>query len=121
MNIKFPKASSVWPFELGVRRLHTKDLLQTYKDHVIFHVRCIWNYVCEVTQCTFQRILGSFLSKLLNKLRAFHLKSLNSHAKRITYVRVILYLCILRFCGLFCKNSTWHSFKQFFQVTTILS
>ncbi len=47
------------------------------------------------------RILGNFLSKLLKKLRIFHLKSLNLHAKRITYVRVILYLCILRLCGLF--------------------
>ncbi len=61
-----------------------------HSSFVIFHVRFILNYVWEVTQCTFWRILGSFLSKLLKKLSAFHLKSLNLHAKRITYVRVIL-------------------------------
>ncbi len=61
-----------------------------------------------------------FSFKITEKLRAFHLKSLNLHAKRIKYVRVLLYLCILRFCARF-KDSTWHSFKQFVQVTTILS
>ncbi len=35
MDIKFPKAGSVRPFKLGVRRLHTPDLLQTYKAHHI--------------------------------------------------------------------------------------
>ncbi len=36
MDIKFPKAGSVWPFELGEIRLHTPDLLQTYKAHLSF-------------------------------------------------------------------------------------
>ncbi len=36
MDIKLSKADSVWPFELGVRRLHTPDLLQTYKAHLSF-------------------------------------------------------------------------------------
>ncbi len=38
MNIKFPKAGSVRPFELGVRRLHTPDLLQITK--IICHFSC---------------------------------------------------------------------------------
>ncbi len=36
MDIKFPKAGSVRHFELGVRRLHTPDLLQTYEAHLSF-------------------------------------------------------------------------------------
>ncbi len=36
MDIKFPKAGSARPFELGVRRLHTPDLLQTNKAHLSF-------------------------------------------------------------------------------------
>ncbi len=36
MDIKFPKAGSVRPFELGIRRLHTPNLLQTYKAHLSF-------------------------------------------------------------------------------------
>ncbi len=48
-----------------------------------------------------------FSSELLKTLRAFLLKN----HKRITYVRVILILCILRFCDLFCKDSSLHSFK----------
>ncbi len=44
-----------------------------------------------------------FSFKTTEKLRAFHLKSLNLYAKRIMYDIVILYLYILRFCGLFCR------------------
>ncbi len=68
---------------------------------ITLHVRCIWNYVCEVTQCIFWEIFGSFLSKLLTIDRAFHLKSLSLYENRITHVRVMPYLCILFFCGLF--------------------
>ncbi len=32
MDIKFPKAGSVRPFELGVRRCNTPNLLQTFKE-----------------------------------------------------------------------------------------
>ncbi len=38
-----------------------------------------------------------FSFKITEKLRAFHLKSLNLHAKHITYVRVKIYVGILRF------------------------
>ncbi len=34
MDTKFPKAGSVRPFELVIRRLHTPDLLQTYQAHM---------------------------------------------------------------------------------------
>ncbi len=33
MDTMFSKADSVRPFELGLRRLHTPDLLQIYKAH----------------------------------------------------------------------------------------
>ncbi len=71
MDMMFPKAGFVRPFELGVRRLHTPDLLQTYKAHlsdvhgikrfslkstekatrISFEkpqFRCETNYVCQV-------------------------------------------------------------------------
>ncbi len=87
MGTKFSKAGSVRPFELAMRRLHISDLFQTYKAH-LYGVYGIMYY--EVRQCTFRRILGSFLSTLLKNERAFHLKVTGSHEKRITYVRVVL-------------------------------
>ncbi len=51
----------------------------------------------------FLEVSGSFLSKLLKNEHAFHLKVSGSHEKRITYVTVGLFLCILRFCASFFK------------------
>ncbi len=42
MDIKFPKACSVRPFEQAVRRLHTPDLLQTYKAHLSFLMQDVY-------------------------------------------------------------------------------
>ncbi len=36
MELKFPKAGSVWPFEQGVRRLHIPGRRQTYNAHLSF-------------------------------------------------------------------------------------
>ncbi len=45
MGIKFLKAGSVRPFELGVRRLHTTDLLQLTK--LICHFSCkVYQELC---------------------------------------------------------------------------
>ncbi len=122
MDIKFPKAGSVRPFELGVRRLHTPDLLQTFVffSFVIFHVRCIWNYVCEVTQCTFWKILGSFLSQLL-KSYAYFIWKASIHMQNALRMSGLYFTCVFCVSVACFKDSTWHSFKQFFQVTAILS
>ncbi len=86
---------------------------------VIFHVRCVWNYVCEVTQCTFCRYLGSLLSKLLKSDAHFIWKA-------SICMRNALRMSGLNFTCVFCvsvayfKDSSWHNLMQFFPVTTIL-
>ncbi len=118
MDIKFPKAGSVRPFEQRVRHPWPPSNLQS--SFVIFHVRCIWNYVCEVTRCTFWRILGKFFQNNWKSYAHFIWKA-------SIYMRKALRMSGLYFTCVFCvsvacfKDSTWYSFKQFFQVTTILS
>ncbi len=55
MDIKFPKAGSVRPFELGVRRLHTPDLLQTYKAHLSFFMYDVYGITEKAMRISFEK------------------------------------------------------------------
>ncbi len=116
MDTKLPNAGSLRPIELGVRRLGLPDLLQIDQAHFfIFHVRCLWNYVCEITKCTFWEIFGIFFLNYWKRNAQFICKHLSLHDKRIAYVRIVLYLYILRFVACF-KDCTWQIIKLSFKL-----